>query len=68
MDVTRETLLYQVGQVTEVVHMRLGDYNGVQRFRIKGEIQIVLLSVCPASLEKPAIQQYAVAVDIQQVP
>ena len=66
--VTFEALLDQVGQVSQVVHVCVGDNHRIDGFRIEGKVQVALVSLSPAPLKKAAIQQQFVSVDVDQVP
>jgi hypothetical protein len=61
-------VLGQVGQVAAVVDVRVGKDHHIDRRRDRsGEAAVHLIGVLARSLIEPAIQQDALAVDLQQM-
>ena len=61
-DVAGKAALAQVGQVSAVVDVRVGEHHHIDLRRIKGEVAVALKGLLPSPLVQAAVQQDALAV------
>jgi len=54
-------------QIAAVVDMRVGEHHGINGSCTEGQVAVAMLGILAAALVEPAIEQVALAIDLQVV-